>query len=284
MRGPQGQRVAVEVQLAALTVDAAQDRMRRHREAGVTTLWVLSEKRPRWATQFSTVLLDADDFVVDTVLLAGAQRDARPAPARAATVHLLATRWAEGSLSPVEDPEHLWPQYPGEPRVTQYFQLDRCADNHFRRARAERERYEKSAAGRRHGAALAKQARLPVENAMAESLAAFQAWFNAQTKWKCWFGSRTVRDPFFATHVTEWSPAFGVVVLIGAFDPRYVFALAEPHRASPKLDRRVAAWTTGLDPEVDTSGFSVVYTPDSVLGLADTPHDRLKPYRPRSRR
>lgn len=284
MCGPQGQRVAVEVQLAALTPDAAQDRMRRHRAAGVTTLWVFSEKRPRWATQFSTVLLDFDDLVVDTVLLASAQRGARPAPARAATVDLLATRWAQGRLTSVEDPEKLWPQYPGEPRVNQYFQLDRCADNHFRRSRAKREHYERTAAGRRHAAALAKKARLPAENAMAESLAAFQEWFNAQTRWKCWFGSRTTRDPFTAARITEWSAEVGVVVLIGAFDPQYVFALAEPHQASPKLDRRVSAWTTGLDPEVDTSGFGVVYTPDSVLGLANIPRDRLKPYRPWIRR
>lgn len=281
---PRGQRVAVEVQLATMTLDAAQDRMRRHRDADVTTLWVPSEKRPRWATQFSTVLLDADDLVVDTVLLASAQRDAHPAPAQAATVHLLATRWAEGRLSPVEDPEHLWPQYRDEPNVTQYFQLDHCADEHFVRVRARRESDKQSAAGLRHAAALAKQARLPAENAMAESLTAFKEWFNAQTKWKCWFGTRTFRDPFSAAHVAEWSSEVGVSVLIGAFDPRYVFALAEPHRTSPKLDRRVAAWTTGLDPEVDTSGFTVVYTPESVLELADIPHDRLKPYRPRSRR
>ena len=115
---------------------------------------------------------------------------------------------------------------------------------------------------------------------MAESLAAFREWFNAQTQWKCWFGTRTYRDPYSAAHVAEWSPEVGVSVLIGAFDPRYAFALAEPHRASPKLDKRVAAWITGLDPEVDTSGFTIVYTPDSVLELANIPRDRLKPYRP----
>ena len=282
--GPQGQRVAVEVQLAALTLDAAQDRMRRHREAGVTTLWVLSEKRPRWATQFSTVLLNADDLVVDTVLLAGAQRVARPTPAQAATVHLLATRWAEGRLTAVEDPEQLWPDYLGDHRGTQYFQLDRCVDDHFGHVRAERERHERSAEAQRCAAALAKRARLPAENVMAESLAAFQTWFNAQTKWKCWFGSRPTRDPLVAAHGAEWSLERGIVILIGAFDPRYVFALAEPHQASPKLDQRVAAWTTDRDPDVDTSGFAIVHTPDSVLGLADIPHDRLKPYRPRSRR
>ena len=282
--GPQGQRVAVEVQLAALTLDIAQDRMRRHREAGVTTLWVFSGKRPRWATQISTVLLDAHDFVIDTVLLSGLQRDAGPSPARAATVYRLVTRWAEGRLSAVEDPEHLWLHYGSESRVTQYFQLDRCVDNHFRRVRAERERYERSAAGRRQAAALAKQARRPAENMMAESLNTFQKWFNAQTNWKCWFGTRTYRDPFSAAHVGEWSPEVGVIVLIGAFDPRYVFAIAEPHRASSKLDRRVAAWTSGLDSDVDTSGFNVVYTPGSVLGLANIPRDRLKPYRPGLRR
>ena len=278
VRGPRGQRVAVEVQLAALTLDAAQDRMRRHRVAGVTTLWVVTEKRPRWATQFSTVLLDADDLVVDTVLLAGPQPVARPAPAHAATVHLLATRWAEGRLSPAEDHEQLWPKFPGEPRVTQYFQLDQCADNHFRRVRTQRERDEKSAAGQRRAAALAKQARLPAENVMAESLTAFREWFNAQTKWKCWFGTRTYRDPFSAAHVAEWSLEVGITVIIGAFDPRYVFAVAEPHQASPKLDKRVAAWTTGRDSQVDTSGFATVYTPDCVLELANIPRDGLKPY------
>jgi hypothetical protein len=242
---------------------------------------VLSEKRPRWATQFSTVLVDADDLVVDTVLLACAQRGVRPAPARAAAVDLLATRWTQGRLTTVEDPDKLWPQYPGVPHVTQYFQLDRCADNYFLRALVERERYERSAEGLRQAAAIAKQARLPAENAMAASLSAFKKWFEAQTKWKCWFGRRTEREPRFAAHATEWSPEAGVAVLIGGFDPQYVFALAEPHRASPKLDRRVAAWTTGLDPDVDTSGFAIVYTPDSVLGLADIPRSQLKPYRPR---
>ena len=282
--GPQGQRVAVEVQLAGLTPDAAQDRMRRHRAAGVTTLWVLSEKRPRWSTQFSTVLLDADDLVVDTVLLAGAQRDVRPAPARSATVHLLARRWAEGRLTAVEDPEQLLPQYLGDHPGTQYFQLDRCVDDHFGHVRAERERRERSAEAQRHAAALAKRSRLPAENAMAESLTAFQEWFDAQTNWKCWFGTQTHRDPFTAAHVAEWPLERGIVILIGAFDPRYVFALAEPHQASPKLDQRVAAWTTDRDPNVDTSGFAIVHTPDSVLGLAGIPHDRLRPYRPRSRR
>jgi hypothetical protein len=280
VRGPMGQRVAVEVQLANITLDAALDRMRRHRAAGVTTLWVLTEKRPRWATQFSTLLLDANDLVVDSVLLPSTQRDDRPSAAGPATVELLTTRWTEERLTPVEDREPLWPSYPGEPHATQYFQLDHCADDHFRRARAERERYEQSAAGRRHAAALAKQARLPAENVMAESLAAFQEWFNAQTQWKCWFGTRTYRDPFSAAHLAEWSPEVGVSVLIGAFDPRYVFALAEPHQASPKLDKRVAAWTTGLDPEADTSGFTIVYTPGSVLELANIPRDRLKPYQP----
>ena len=188
--GPYDQRVAVEVQLASLTPDDVQDRMRRHRAAGVTTLWVLSERRPRWATEFSTVLVDANDLVVDTVLLASDQRGERPTPSRAATIDLLATRWAQGRLTPVIDPEKLWTEYPHEPRVTQYFQLDQCADKHFRLALAERERYERSAEGLRQAAAIAKHARLPMENAMAASLSAFKEWFEAQTKWKCWFGKR----------------------------------------------------------------------------------------------
>ena len=170
--GSQGQRAAVEVQLATLTLDAAQDRMRRHRAAGVTTLWVLSENRPRWATQFSTVLLDANDFVVDTVLMAGAQRGDRPTSAGAATVDLLAMRWTEGRLTAVEDPEQIWPEHLVEHRGTQYFQLDRCVDNHFDHVRAERELHERSAESLRNAAALAKQARLPAENAMVESLTA----------------------------------------------------------------------------------------------------------------
>jgi len=113
---------------------------------------------------------------------------------------------------------------------------------------------------------------------MAESLTAFREWFNAQTKWKCWFGTRTYRDPFSAAHVAEWSLEVGITVIIGAFDPRYVFAVAEPHQASPKLDKRVAAWTTGRDSQVDTSGFATVYTPDCVLELANIPRDGLKPY------
>jgi hypothetical protein len=285
--GPQGERVAVEVQLASLSLDAAQDRMRRHQAAGVTTLWVLSERRPQWATKFATVLLDTDDFVVDTVLTPRLAGTATPALASAAPVELLAARWTQGRLTPLQDPEQLWPEYFGGPRDTPYFQLDHCIDSYVRRARAEnereRERYEKAASDRREAAALAKEARLPVEWAMAESLSAFQEWFNAQTRWKCWFGTKAKRDPFSAAHDIEWSEDAGVVVLIGAFDPRYVFALAEPHRSSPKLDRRVAAWTLGLDPKVDTSGFRAAYTPDSVLDLADIPHSQLKPYQPRRR-
>jgi hypothetical protein len=280
---PQGHRVAVEVQLATITPDAVNDRMRRHRAADVTTLWVLSEKRPQWATKFSTVLLDTNDLVVDTVMLASAQQNTRPAPARNATVDLLATRWAEGRLTPVEDLEKLWPQYQSEAPVTQYFQLDHCIESHFKRARADREHHERSAEGLRQAAALAKQARLPAEDAMAASLAAFKEWFEAQTGWKCWFGRRNERDPYFAAHATEWSQERGVTVLIGAFDPKYVFALVEPHQASPTLDCRVAAWTTGVDPDADTSGFAIVYAPDSVLGMADIPRSQLKPYQPRRR-
>jgi NOL1/NOP2/fmu family ribosome biogenesis protein len=66
-------------------------------------------------------------------------------------------------------------------------------------------------------------------------------------------------------------------------DPQYVFARVEPHGVSPNKDPRVAAWTTGADPDVDTSGFAVVYTPENVLGLADIPRSQMKPYYPRRR-
>ena len=279
--------VAVEVQLAALTLDAAHDRMRRHRAAGVTTLWAVTAKRPRWAAQFSTVLLDANDFVVDTVLQDRAQLGVRPTVASAATIDLFAARWAQGRLTPVQDNEDLQLEFFGYPSDTQYFQLDHCVDTYVARVRSEneleRDRIERAAAQRLQADALAKKARLPVQNAMAASLSAFREWYCAQTRWKCWFGALAKRDPVSAAHDVQWCEEIGVVLLIGAFDPRYVFAVAEPHRASQKLDPRVAAWTTGLDSAVDTTGFRVVYTPDSVLDLADIPRSQLKPYQPKRR-
>jgi len=265
---------------------AAYDRMRRHR-TGVTTLWVSCDKRPRWARQFSTALVDTNDLVIDTVLQDRALSGVRPTMARPATIDLFAARWAEGRLTPVQDSEELQLEIYGDLSDTQCFQLDHCVDTYIEGVRAEneraRERIQRATEERRQADALAKQARLPVENAMAASLVAFQEWFCAQTRWKCRFGRSADRDPVFATYERAWSEDHGVLILIGAFSPKYVFALAEPHQASSKLDVRVAAWTTGLDPLVDTTGFRVVYTPASVLNLADIPRDRLKPYRPKRR-
>jgi hypothetical protein len=283
VRGPLGQCAAVEVQLATLTPDVVSDRMRRHRAARVTTLWVLSERRPNWAKQFATVLVDGNDFVVDTVLIGGAKSRDRPVPAGAATINRMVARWTQDRLSPIEDTEGLWLRSTYMPPVTQYFQLDGCVDDYFESQRSKRAILAQSAASKRQAEALAAQARVPANIAMATSLAAFKSWFDAQTKWKCWFGTPGRPDPLSAAHGTPWSLELGVLVLIGGFDPQYVFAHVEPHGVSPNKDPRVAAWTTGSDPDVDTSGFAVIYTPESVLGLADIPRSQMKPYYPRRR-
>jgi hypothetical protein len=244
---------------------------------------ILSERRPNWAKQFSTVLVDGNDLVVDTVLLDISKSAARPVPASAATINRMVARWTQGRLTPIEDSEGLWFRSIYMPPVTQYFQLDGCVDDHFESERARRAVLALSAASLRQTEALAAQARVPANIAMATSLAAFKAWFDAQTKWKCWFGTPGMPDPRSAAHGTPWSLELGVLVLIGGFDPQYVFARVEPHGVSPNKDPRVAAWTTGADPDVDTSGFAVVYTPENVLGLADIPRSQMKPYYPRRR-
>jgi hypothetical protein len=119
---------------------------------------------------------------------------------------------------------------------------------------------------------------------MAQSLREFVAWCERQTNWKCWFGRQRDRDSDRAAKEVPWDLQVGIDVLIGGLRPRFVFALAEPHRVSPKKDHRVAAWTTGNDSDVNTSRFATVYTPASVLGLADIPDDQLKPLQSRRSR
>lgn len=86
------------------------------------------------------------------------------------------------------------------------------------------------------------------------------------------------------TKDVPWNPEVGVIMLIGFDRPSYVFARAEPHRVSLKIDRRVAVWTTRQDPTVVTTGFAAVYQPGSTLALAYIPTYQLKPYRRKSPR
>lgn len=236
----------------------------------------------QWATEFSTVLVDARDRVIDTVLRADSS-GARPRPAGAESVDLLVARLCERRLTPVEDPEGLWPEGVTEPGVTQYFQIDGCVDSFFLRRRHELEREAEQVAEHHRTLAQASRDRLPINAAMAESLATFQAWFSARTLWKCWFGTSRTKEPHVAAHDVKWDPEYGISVLIGGLSPRFVFALAGPHRDSEKLDKRVAAWTTGKDPAVDTSGFSIIYTPVNVLDVAGIDLSQLKPVPPRRR-
>lgn len=268
--GPEGQRIAVEVQLASIAADEVDERTGRHQASGLSTLWVLDGRRPSWATRFATVLLDGGTDVVDSVV--------RPASARAlavaapASFELLIERVVQGRLSPV--PRAATGRVVGvEDPVMRYFQLDGCVDAHLARAQSVTRAPRTTSVAGPPGPSPAERA------AMAESLSLFREWFATQTQWRCWFGARAMRDPVAAARDVRWSQEIGVAILVGGFAPRYVLALAEPRLSSPRRDRRVRAWVSGRVLGTDPTGFAVVYTPHSLLDLADIPLTELKPYR-----
>lgn len=269
-----GRRVAVEVQLASITPDVVEERMSRHAASDVETLWVFERNRPRWGQAVPSALIDRDDAVFRTVLVPR-EEHAHPTLARAATILQFATRFSEGRLRPVVDPEGFlggsngwFPDPPGA-----YFQVDGCVDRWLVRARAEE-------AERRARAERAEEARRRENEPMIASLHAFRGWFAQHSDLHVWFGGGHCSEPEDAVE-RNWDPNVGISICIGKNGPAFVLALAEPRRRGRRVDPRVAAWTTGTDPRTRTAGFAEVYTPSSTIDLASAD---LKPFVRRRRR
>jgi hypothetical protein len=258
------QRVAVEVQLASLAVVDAEDRAARHAASGVRTLWVVQDVRPQWAQATATVIVDTDDQVVRSVLVATAHQDV--AIAGAGPVALFARRFAEGRLTPVDDPDGLIAFY-GEDPSRAFFQVDQCATSVIDAARERRAKRDADLEDRHRQAAAAAAARGPGDRLMAASLKTLQEWMAQYTQWNCWFGPGRDRDADTAV-LRDWDRSTGVMVYIGWQKPNYVFGVAEPRGATPRKDPRVVAWVSGLDPAADTTGFETVYGPDTPLDLS----------------
>lgn len=258
-----GRRLAVEVQLAAITLDEVQDRSRRHRTSGVETLWVVPGPRPSWARHVPSIVVDDRDFVVDSVLIAANRTEDPPQVAGPATVYRFAQRWSEDRLTPFHDSKGLWPS--NIPVVP--FQIDGCADAWLPIAgqqAAERAERDRERALRQ---AILATERNRHNSVMLESLVAFQDWFRDRTRLRCCFGGGHRTDPLAAVE-SRWDPAVGIVICMGLDRASWVVAMAEPHCVSPRRDPRVAAWTTGIDPLTDTTGFDLVITPDSDVDFA----------------
>lgn len=277
VHSPDGaRRYAVEVQLASIAEVDVAERTRRHEAAGVTTIWVLSERRPGWAQTLPSVVIDADGQVTGTVLVPArpSKYDERPRFAPAASIELFARRLAEGRLAPIPlGPVSAWRTEGVDARSA--WQLDGCARAWETR---ELQRRERVAAQARNAEARERAHRAVAvrrNEEMAASLEAFRAWFSERhPELQVFFGGGHRTSAAEAVERT-WKPRIGIVVCIGRLRATEVVALAEPGGISPRIHPWVMAWTVA--PQVPTwmaSAFPVVLGPTSTLDPLERP---LKP-------
>jgi hypothetical protein len=279
---PMGERVAVEVQVSPITVDAVLERTGRHGRDGVNTLWVAVGKRRLWTREVLHVCVsDDDDRIIDSVYVSPVDGVRVPAKrprlrlAEPVSVERFTLRWAHGRLTPIRESarRQLWE---AQPTTSAWVHLDSCVDLWV----AEREQAEREQAERER----LKKVRRDNETAhMAESLRALELWA-AQDRWRFFYGPLHLADIDDAVGNDRWDPQFGMGVYYGRAAAEYMFAVAEPRHYRSRTDRRVAAWTTGLDPASDVSGWPKVIGPASALDALGLPGINMKPLRSQRRR
>lgn len=266
--------VAVEVQLASITADGAKDRMSRHATAGVETVWAVPERRASWTESVSTVAVNENNEIVDSVLVPDGLGRVRLA--RAATIDHFVARFASGAVEAFT--ARAWPLTGGD--VGACYQLGGCATA-AHDAFVERQRMEEERAAARQRAFNSRlrrieAARTPKVESMTASLQGFQAWLREhRPALNCWFTSQLVTDPGEAALLR---PDGDTLILLGVSRPMWVFALAEPKKLMGNRDMRVAAWTVTDD---QLLRFSKVYRPGS---RCDIEQGALKRYQPGRRR
>lgn len=266
--------VAVEVQLASMTADEANDRTSRHAAAGVETVWAVPERRASWAQSVATVAVNDDNEVVDSVLVPDGS--ARVRFAGTATIDHFVARLASGAVKMFT--ARAGPLTGAD--VGACYQLGDCATA-AHEAFVERQRMEKELAAARRRALISRVHRIdaaltPKIESMTASLQAFQAWLGEhRPAMNCWFTSQLVTDPRKAALLRPHGDA---LILMGVSRPMWVFALAEPKKMMGNRDMRVAAWTVTDD---HLLRFNKVYRPDSPC---DIEQGELKRYEPGRRR
>ncbi len=234
---PSGARVAIEIQISPIAGDEVEDRTYRHVASGLTTMWVVRDRRPMWAELRPSVVVDSSDRVVNTVVLFGKAPACAVIVARPTSIERFVERYAEGRLTSVVDELAQWPTMAVGLRATCAYQLDRCGEALLAAKAAELEQ-EAARAAREEAARIADlEQHADVDRLMVESLSAFVEWY-PPSKWNCWFGSQRSTSPDEAV-AAGWDRQFGILILIGVLAPTRVLAIAEPRLHDGRVDPRV---------------------------------------------
>lgn len=108
--GPDGHRVAFEVQLSPMTVDVGEERSRRYAADSIQTVWV-TDRTPPWLHRLPGVRVEVINdalYVFDGVAVRSAASRSEYGPDSWETVHGRLTkilpRWLRGELTPVTAP------------------------------------------------------------------------------------------------------------------------------------------------------------------------------------
>lgn len=256
------ERTAIEIQLSPIHADAVDERTRRHRASGVTTMWVTDSTGHRWARTRPSVYVGDTDLVEASVAIPTSAHDPTPRIAAPASIERFVQRWTERRLTPIDDPDALWAAGYYGATSARVLQLDGCVDAHIAGAKAALEIQR-----RRTASVLAEYAELqrvsePTNRLMEQSLQAFLDWFaGTHDRWA--FDGVRHRDAHTAAF-SAWDHGVGILIHVGILVPNKVLAVAEPRRRSQLTS---VAWTAGWDPDTDVSSYSQVLTPAS--GLAE---------------
>ncbi len=271
---PHGRRLAVEVQLAGISVADVEERAARHCRSGVDTLWVVEGRRPLWAIRAPNLLVNAVDDVIDSVLAAGPGSTV-PSVVDASSVAQVVEWFASGRLTvPTRPIAGVGPRWPW------CFQLDGCVDAHAtgimreQQEGAERDRLAQvgwfmararfdALAAAAASAERERSARALSATAQArQSLELLLSWAAELLPWTVWFGSAKRRTSFLA--VEDWRPEEGVGAYVGTDHPTHLFGIVEPGSHPHGLPLRVPAWSVRSDPP---DGFAYVLGSQSVVDL-----------------
>lgn len=276
-------RYAVEVQLAPIAEVDVAERTRRHAAADVTTIWVLSGRRPGWAQTRPSVVVDADGQVAGTVLVPArpTKYDERPRVTPAAGIELFARRLAEGRLGPIPlGPVGAWRTEGMDARSA--WQLDGCASAWEAR---EVQRRVRGAAEAQRAEARRRAVAARRNEEMAASLEAFRTWFcERHPELQVFFGGGHRASVAEAVE-RPWKARTGIVVCVGRLRATQVVALAEPGGISARIHPWVMAWTVAPQvPAWMASAFPLVLGPTSTVDplkrpLKPVPHPAALPRR-----
>lgn len=277
---PDGRRLAVEVQLSAMSHAEAADRAARHAASGVETVWVV-EKRRDWARGMRTVLVGPDDRVVETVVIADAVAGCVLAPP--ASISRFVERLAQGRFTPIADPDGLFARAFYAAPARTLLQLDGCVDAWLPSLASKQRRQDaiaRAAESRTRAAGAKKRAR---DEEMLASLHACRSWFARHSDLGMWFGPHHWRDPEDAV-AHHWDPEQGIVVYVGTAGRLWLLAVAEPRRWSPRTSPLVGAWTNCRAHSAAVARYPVVYTPETELLVGELTLKRAQRQVPRSYR